>query len=268
MSKQKDIELGFYETLGSLQDILDKILVVGGWCPFLYTKYYWKVGHQDIPNTTDIDFGVWETGSLRYDPTVYDRLLKAGYETEPYSSTDTNQVEFLCNAKDDKLKIEFITSFYVSDDTLSRFLGDRMACHRIEAFEILLQSKPLILDVPFSGKILKVRCLQPSTYLYHKGITFIARSGKDKRDKDMLYIHYILRYCPALNELLDEVMAYQSAEEFDLFKENILKYFGRENAPGYRALNPLLSPWMPAAQIKTSITSSFAPLLARLRNIK
>ena len=101
MSSHSEIEKSFLATLADLEDILDKILVVGGWCPFLYAKYLWKIPMENIPRTTDIDFGVWETGSVRYEPTVYARLLAAGYETEPYSSTDTNQVEFLRSAKDD-----------------------------------------------------------------------------------------------------------------------------------------------------------------------
>ena len=214
MSSQNDVEKGFLETLTSLNDVLDKIMVVGGWCPYLYAKYLWKIPHRDIPRTTDIDFGVWETGSLRHDPTVYSRLLSAGYETETYSSTDNGQVEFLCNTKDQKLKIEFITSYYVSDDTLQRFLGGQMACHRIEGFEILLQAKPLILDIKAGKKNLKVRCIPPAVYLYHKGITFVARSGQEKRDKDMLYIYYVLRYCPDAANLINHVITYQKDEEF------------------------------------------------------
>ena len=113
-----------------------------------------------------------------------------------------------------------------------------------------------------------MRCIPPAVYLYHKSLTFIARSGTEKRDKDMLYIYYVLRYCPAVNDLVGDVMDYRKNEEFKLFQNNILEYFGTEDSPGYRALNPFLSPWMRADKIGSSIKSAFAPLLAGIKRTK
>ena len=62
MSKQID-ESVLFEALISLGESAQKVVLVGGWCPYLYAKYLWKIPMQYLPRTTDIDIGVHETGS-------------------------------------------------------------------------------------------------------------------------------------------------------------------------------------------------------------
>ena len=63
MSDFQTMEKGFLDTLLAIEDSLDKIIIVGGWCPYLYAKYLWRKEIRNIPTTTDIDLGVLETGS-------------------------------------------------------------------------------------------------------------------------------------------------------------------------------------------------------------
>ncbi|OGR88455.1 MAG: hypothetical protein A3A86_08360 [Elusimicrobia bacterium RIFCSPLOWO2_01_FULL_60_11] len=265
MFEAEAVERGFYETLLALEPILEKVLVVGGWCPYLYAKHLWKIPIENLPRTTDIDLGIWDTGSIRYNPTVYSRLLSAGYGTAPYDEDEPEKIEFVWNKGDENIKIEFITSWFVSDDTLQRFLGPEMACHRIDAFEILLQSKPILLKVPIGSKELSVRSPSPGIYLFHKGITFAARSGEVKKNKDLLYVYYMLRYARNVRELLADMEPYRGKEEFKLFSSQMREFFGREGAEGYDALMPLLVQWLPPERARSSIRSVFAPLLEFIR---
>lgn len=48
----------FFKVLGDLKEYLDELTLVGGWLPYVYTKYVW--GNLAIKPviTTDIDFGL------------------------------------------------------------------------------------------------------------------------------------------------------------------------------------------------------------------
>ena len=53
--KEKHIEL-FEKVLHDLKDFLPYLVLVGGWVPFLYSQYVWKIRHKPVA-TVDIDFG-------------------------------------------------------------------------------------------------------------------------------------------------------------------------------------------------------------------
>lgn len=91
----KELEEGFFDTLTVLKDVLPEMVVVGGWCPYLYSLHLWKISIPDIPTTTDIDFGVLETGNRRFEKTVYDRLRSAGYALERLYTKEETPVEFI-----------------------------------------------------------------------------------------------------------------------------------------------------------------------------
>ena len=89
------MEKGFLDTLAAIEDGLDKIMIVGGWCPYLYAKYLWRKEIPNIPTTTDIDLGVLETGSLRFDRTIFDKLLAAGLAVERIYDEEPLPIEFV-----------------------------------------------------------------------------------------------------------------------------------------------------------------------------
>lgn len=71
------IETAFIETVRALgQDHLDNLVVVGGWCPFLYARHIWC---RDVPElmTTDIDFAVQRMCPDRFSQSVYKNLVDA-----------------------------------------------------------------------------------------------------------------------------------------------------------------------------------------------
>ena len=256
----KEINESFLlDTLVFLGDSSQKMVVVGGWCPYLYAKYFWKVILRHLPRTTDIDLGVNETGSKKFTPTVYERLLKAGYAAERIYNDEPMPIEFTRKEGRIEIKVEFITSFDVSDDTLQRFLGSQLACHRIEGFDILLRSTPISLTIPYKNKTINFNILSPEIYFFHKGITFPARAEEEKRNKDLQYIYFILRSCPKKDEFLKEILKLKEHEYFHIFRDNILTYLKDETCPGYPKLAEMLGMGYKAGY--KEIRTVFQPLI-------
>jgi hypothetical protein len=259
----KKLEEGFFNTLTVLKDVLPEIVVVGGWCPYLYALHLWKKTVPDIPTTTDVDLGVLETGSKQFEKTVYDRLHSAGYGLKKLYAGEETPIEFIYQKKALQLKIEFITSFETSDDTLNRFLGKELACNRIEAFELLLK-EPLALPLEIKGEKLTIKIPKPEIFFYHKMITFVMRSAEFKRDKDLFYAYFILRFHPDKGKFLQTLVDLKKDDYFDAFQQNIKEYLSDISSPGYLILRPFLKTWMQEASINQDIQATFADVFKAL----
>ena len=260
MSDFQTMEKGFLDTLLAIEDRLDKIIIVGGWCPYLYAKYLWRKKIPNIPTTTDIDLGVLETGSRKFDQTIYDKLSEAGLAVERIYEDEPEPIEFVYKKREIEMKVEFITSFETSDDTLNRFLGRRLACNRIEAFEILLED-PARININHSGENLLLNIPKPETFLYHKGITFVMRSYEAKRDKDLSYVYLILKFCPDQKALLEALARYKKHELFKSFRQNLKKHLSDVSKPGYVMLRPFVRRWVEEKKINQEIKEIFEPIL-------
>jgi len=259
MSELEKLEKGFFETVEILKDYLPQIVVVGGWCPYLYAHHLWKKKIPNIPTTLDIDLGVLETGSRHFERTVYDKLKSAGLALERIYADEATPVEFIYKQKTVELKIEFITSFETTDDTLNRFLGSGLACNRIEAFELLLKDT-LTLSVRIKGKEFSIRVPTPEMFLYHKGITFVMRSADFKRDKDLFYVYFILKFHPNPGKLLETLANFKRDDYFHAFKQNLKGYLSGTASPGYPILRSFLRNWMEEGAINQDIRSTFSGL--------
>lgn len=257
MADLKELEKGFFNTLTVLKDILPEMVVVGGWCPYLYALHLWKKPIPDIPTTTDIDLGVLETGSKRFEKTVYDRLKSAGYALERIYADEETPVEFIYEKRAMKLKVEFITSFETSDDTLNRFLGSKLACNRIDAFELLLK-QTVAISLEVGGEILTIKVPRPEIFFYHKVITFVMRSANFKRDKDLFYAYFILKFHPDKEELLRRLADLKKDDYFHVFQENFKEFLSDYSSPGYLILRPFLRTWMEERAINQDIQAAFS----------
>lgn len=245
--------------LALLDDALSKIMIVGGWCPYLYAHYLWKKTIPNIPTTTDIDLGVAETGSKKFDLTVYERFKEAGLAVERIYEQEEVPIEFIYKTGETELKIEFITSFETSDDTLNRFLGSKLACNRIEAFEILLRN-PVSIFLKHSGKQLTVQIPSPESFLYHKGVTFVVRPDETKRGKDLFYVYFILKFSLNRKELLQAISQFKSNEHFEVFRRNLKEYLSDVSKPGYLMLRPFVRRWVDEKKINEEIKEVFDEL--------
>ena len=183
-----------------------------------------------------------------------------------------------------KLKVEFITSFETSDDTLNRFLGSELACNRIEAFELLLKRtvtvpilinrsgaeigaalaaiqkkkiKARTLPIRIKNELLAVKIPPPEIFFYHKAITFVMRSEDFKRDKDLFYAYFMLKFHPDKAALLAALAGLKNDEYFSAFRENILEYLSDFASQGYLILRPFLRGWIEEGSINEEIQNTF-----------
>jgi hypothetical protein len=138
-------------------------------------------------------------------------------------------------------------------------LGNKLACNRIEAFELLL-TNPLSISVKHSDKQLVLNIPAPETFLFHKGITFVMRSNEVKRDKDLFYVYFILKFCPDRKELLKSLNHFEKHELMETFRQNINDYLSDISKPGYLMLRPFVKRWEEERNINNEIKSIFDTL--------
>src|SRR3989338_137613 len=62
-----------------------------------------------------------------------------------------------------------------------------------------------------------------------------------KMEKDLLYIYYILRYCPDAEMLVAEIEGFSGTDYFEMFRKNIRKYIVRSEDGKGSALHLLHS---------------------------
>jgi hypothetical protein len=242
---------------------LEKLVLVGGWVPYLYVHYLWKTPAADFPLTTDIDLGVRETGPLRPSSTVFQRLREAGLAMKRLHPKEAMPVKFIHRNGRSSVPIDFITSDTVSDDTRNRFLGGELAWSRITAFELLLEGTVPV-EVGLGGKAFRVHVPSPSRFFFHKGIIFSSRNGEFKRAKDLYTFFWGVRFHPDRKSLLREILSFRDHEFFDYFRDNMLGHLQDVSQPGYLWLRPFLAAWLPEKEMNRAVEETMAPLIKEL----
>lgn len=265
MPNLESLENQFLDALAVLQEALEKIVIVGGWCPYLYAKHLWKKPLPNIPTTLDIDLGVLETGVHAYPQTVYDKLKHEGFAMERIYAEEADPIEFVSRQGAVDLKLEFITSFYTSDDTLNRFLGRKLACNRIDAFEILLE-RTLVLEIDHRGRRLRVNAPDPAAFMFHKGISFVMRSDAYKQAKDLFYLYFIFKYHPQPESLMRKLRELKAHALYVNFAQNVREYLDDYTCPGYALIRQFLTEQVDPRSVNAQIKKDLAGLLDLVRS--
>ena len=86
------------------------------------------------------------------------------------------------------------------------------------------------------------------------------RSADFKRDKDLFYVYFILKFHPDRKKLLDILKGLRKDSYFHTFKQNVKEYLSDISSPGYLALRPFLRTWMNEATINQEIQGTFSNL--------
>lgn len=75
--KPKELEL-LLKVLDDLRDFMPYLVLVGGWVPYLYARYFWKGIRHEPLTTVDIDFGFKDAPEPKAE-TIADRVKKMDY---------------------------------------------------------------------------------------------------------------------------------------------------------------------------------------------
>jgi len=224
------IESIFFNVLEDLRDYLDSLTLVGGWMPYIYTRFLWNNLVVKPVTTADIDFGFGEAKTRVYTKTIFQTLSPLDY-TERHPRMD--RIYPVVLYKEGKIPIDFITFSKVNKEIVERLVGNEISVNKIDKFDFILKHRVSI-DIKDKSKKKKYRiyCPKPSAFLYHKGATFIDREDEQKQAKDLHYMYFILRYATDIKVIFREIVQYKKKGYFKNIKSNLDKYFEKKSSKG------------------------------------
>ncbi|MDD4202191.1 MAG: hypothetical protein PHQ52_01860 [Candidatus Omnitrophica bacterium] len=229
MSKEFQGKKLLLKVINDLADFMPYLVLVGGWVPYIYAKYIWK----NVPNlaviTGDIDFGVG-IGDFKGKDTISSRVRKLGYG-ERHISMD-RMIPFVPIVKDStgdlKAEVEFITDPKMPKDFVKKLIGTDIKINEIKHFGLLFDS---VLTVKIEARNIQIPT--EAMFTFHKLLTFVKRQNKEKLRKDLYYIYYMLRFCPAKEQLADNVVdLIKTLKEGKNVKQNLIEYFSSVDSKG------------------------------------
>ena len=230
MIEIENIETIFFNVLEDLKDYLADLTLVGGWMPYVYSKYLWDNLAVKPITTTDIDFGVGYTKAKVHPKTIFELLSTLDYK-ERHPRMD--RVYPVVLYKEGKVRLDFIAPRGIKDEIVEKFVGRQININKIDKFEFLLKYRIGIeIENKRKKRTYNINCPRPSAFLYHKAATFIDREDEQKQAKDLSYIYFILRDAPDLDILLKEVTQYKKQGYFKEISQNLGKYFERKTSRG------------------------------------
>ena len=221
------IEAVFFNVLEDISDYLPDLTLVGGWMPYIYSNFLWKTSVKNPVTTVDIDFGVDQSVTGDYSKTIFETLSSLDYK-ERHLKMDRM---FPVVMYKEKVPVEFITYPTVDIKAIEKMVGPQIQINKIDKFDFLLQHRISInIQVKKKSKSYLINCPKPSTFLYHKGATFIDRENKEKQAKDLYYLYFILRYAPDIDLILKEISQYKLEGYLMSVPDNINKFFENGNS--------------------------------------
>ncbi|MCB4791592.1 MAG: hypothetical protein LHV68_06865 [Elusimicrobia bacterium] len=254
----------FYEVLGDLESYLGGLTLVGGWLPYVYTKYLWKNINAKIVTTIDIDFGVSSDVEHSHRDTIFKKLSAMGYSERHLKIGKLYPIVLY---KDKIIPIDFIAAQDINIKSVEKYLGREIYLNKLDNFAFLLNNK-IVVDVKDKrGALYKLNCAKPSAFLYHKCKTFIQRDSEQKIAKDLYYAYFVLRYSPDIDAVIKDILNY-SKKDADLPKlvENIGKYFGSKTSKGCLLVENENGADMFVEDVRQDIYDRFTELIKLLNN--
>jgi len=226
----EDIEGVFFNVLEDLKDYLADLTLVGGWLPYVYSRFLWNNLVVKPVTTTDIDFGITDIKSKVYTRTIFEFLTTLDYK-ERHPQMDRLYPVVLY--KEGKVRLDFIAPSRIRDEIIENLVGKQIDIYKIDKFDFLLKNIIAIdLKDKKKGRTYKINCPKVSAFLYHKGAIFLNRDDEQKQAKDLHYMYFILRYAPDLDNILKEVAQYKKEGYFKEVSQNLSKYFERKTSQG------------------------------------
>jgi len=224
------IETVFFRVLEDLKKYLNDLTLVGGWMPYVYSRFLWKNLVVKPVTTVDIDFGFGEVPTKVYPKTIFETLSPLDYK-ERHPKMD--RIYPVVLYKEGRVPIDFIAPLNVANDVIEKFVGKQISINKIDKFDFLLKNRISfnVMDKK-RKKTYKIYCPKPSSFLYHKGATFVDRENEQKQAKDLHYMYFILRYVPDIDTILKEIINYQKRGSFKDVSKNLNKYFERISSQG------------------------------------
>lgn len=224
------IESIFFSVLEDLKDYLSDLTLVGGWMPYVYSRFLWSNVTEKPVTTVDIDFGFGEVATKVYPKTIFEKLSSLDYK-ERHPRMD--RIYPVVLYKKGKVPIDFIAPRVVAQELIEKFIGRQINVNKIDKFDFLLKHRiRMMLKDKRHKETYRIYCPKPSAFLYHKGETFIDRENEQKQAKDLHYMYFILRYAPNTDTIFKDIRGYQKEKHFRNISKNLDRYFKRVSSRG------------------------------------
>lgn len=256
------LEKALHETLLALgQAHLRNLIVVGGWCPYLYSRYVWKTPAPSML-TMDIDFAVKNMTPDLFSQSVYKTLLASKLIPRRIDIDDENRVQFNYLADKVLIPIDFITTTTVLPKGQKIYTTPNVQCNPIPELDVALRAKPILATIPCSGTPLDVQILSPAAFVIIKSALLYYRGNANKRGKDFASVAFMLRYAPEPKKILEEMGTLRRSPDFKVAGQYLRKALAREDGIGTNLLVPFYREWnVPETEIRKEIAKDFKPLL-------
>lgn len=162
------------QLLDQLQ-LLDNLILIGGWCLYLYKIYFDNAPEIPVLRTMDIDILVPHPFKIKNEVNVGSALEQLGFTAK--HSLLTGDIKFV----HPDLEIEFLTpEFGRGTDKPFQIKKLHISAQKLRYLN-LLQSQLIV--IPYKGKKLKVP--QPAAYVLHKFLLASKRKNQVKKKKDL-----------------------------------------------------------------------------------
>lgn len=112
MNNIERLELLFFGVLRDLRDYLGDLTIVGGWLPYIYSKFLWHNLEIQAVTTIDIDFGFGGNKSKQYLKTIFELLSSLDYKEHHVRIGKMYPVVLY---KQDEMPLDFITSLKTNE---------------------------------------------------------------------------------------------------------------------------------------------------------
>ncbi|MBI4396113.1 MAG: hypothetical protein HY548_03390 [Elusimicrobia bacterium] len=260
-------EKAFHETLYALgQQHLDNLIVIGGWCPYLYSRYAWD-RKAPFPSTVDIDFAVKKMSPDHFSEPVFRKLAAANLVPRKMDMDDENRFQFAYISDRLLIPVEFITTPSVLPKGQKVLARPYVACDPVPEVDIALRTASIRQVIRYKDKDLLVQTASPAAFIVVKGLLLEHRVNSQKLPKDLASIAFVLRYVPDLQNLLNEVAALREHESFSEFVVILKKMFREGDGCAYGMLEPFFQQWgVPRDRVREQIKTTFDPLFTIFRS--
>ena len=225
-------QAGFLKSLWLIRDYLPRVVIAGGWAPFLYYHYLIGDKSKNPIRTSDLDFAVEnrlpQVGEKPLDKILTEAGLKPVFKTR--SQPPVVHYEGEIDGLD--VEIEFLTDLKGSRVEEVIEVQQGLHAEALRYLTLLLENtiEVSIDDVPGvnAGLSLRARLPSPAAFIFNKGLVFPRRKGRSKKGKDLYYVFDLLAYRA---DFKDQIVADLSGlgarykPWFRTFKKNLANAF-------------------------------------------
>lgn len=157
------------------EGVLESLILIGGWCQYMYRIHYDNTPDISGLRTLDIDFLIPRPFRTSIQKNVDDMLLDIGFSRE-YSVLSSYQ-----KYVHPELEVEFLTPETGRGSSKPLQIKSlHLSAQRLRYVNMLQQN-----DIHVDYKGLRVRVPHPAAYVLHKFILYEKRKNPFKREKDL-----------------------------------------------------------------------------------